>query len=535
MTGQGIIVAAQPEAVEAGAVVLKRGGNAVDAAIACAMVQTVVDPQMAGIAGFGVLQVAMPVRGIHACLDFHARCPAAARPDQWADIIEGETPDGFGFIVRGGVNANGYESIAVPGSLLAFAEAVSEWGTMDWADVLAPAIERCRRGVVIRPALHGRWVQDERRVGRTDYVDKLRITPEGRRIYFHPDGTLRRAGETLLNPDMLRTLERIARDGIDTFYRGEIADEIDSDMRANGGLLRRADLEAYRTRRTTPLWGEYRGARIAAPQPPSGGVMVLEILNILQHFDLAALGHNSPEHIRIMVEAQKRATIDKDRYVSDPEFVDVPLDRLLGAEHAASMADEIRRGERAHVERLNAEPRDTTTVHVIDRWGNAVSMTHSLGSPSGVISPGLGFMYNGCMAVFDPRPGRTGSIAPGKSRFASMAPCLGFRGNEPFLSVGAPGGTHITLAIAQVISNLLDFDMSMLEAVCAPRISAAIGTIEVSNRVPEYVTDAVQQLGYRVKRSHQTYAFAAVHGVLKQGSRLSGGADPQRDGMSLIV
>ncbi len=531
----GMIVAAQPEAVEAGAVVLQRGGNAVDAAIACALMQTVVDPQMAGIAGFGIMQVVLPGRGIHECLDFHARCPAAATPGMWAGIVEGETPDGFGFILRDRVNDTGYGSIAVPGSLLGYAEAMRDYGTMDWADVVAPAIARCRRGVTIRPHLYARWVQNDARLGRINYDDKLRFTAEGRRIYFHPDGTLRRPGEVLHNPDMLHTLERIARDGPETFYTGAMADEIDADMRAKGGLLRREDLAAYRVRRSQPLWGDYRGARIAAPQPPGGGVMVLEILNILRHFDLAALGHNSPEHIRIVAEAQKRATIDKDRFVGDPEFVDVPLDRLLGDDHAAAMADEIRAGTKAHVERLVAEPRDTTTIHVMDRAGNVVSMTHSLGSPSGVISPGLGFMYNGCMAVFDPRPGRTGSIAPGKSRFGSMAPCIGFRGDRPFLSLGAPGGTHITLSIAQVISNLLDFDMSMLEAVCAPRVSATSDVIEVSNRVPEFVTDQVESMGYQVARSHLTYAFAAVHGILRTGDRLSGGADPQRDGMALRV
>ena len=221
--------------------------------------------------------------------------------------------------------------------------------------------------------------------------------------------------------------------------------------------------------------------------------------------------------------------------MGDPEFVDVPLARLLGEHHAAATAASIRAGDTIRILRLGAEPQDTTTVHVMDQWGNVASMTHSLGSPSGVISPGLGFMYNGCMAVFDPRPGRTGSIAPGKSRFASMAPCIGFRGGAPFLTIGAPGGTHITLSIAQVISNLVDFDMSMLEAVCAPRISAATGAIEVSNRVPEYVTDALEGMGYRVVRSHLGYAFAAVHGILRNDGRLSGGADPQRDGMALLV
>ncbi len=532
---RGMIVAPQPEAVEAGALMLRRGGNAVDAAIACAFMQTVVDPQMSGIAGFGMMQIAMPGRGIHECLDFHARCPAAATPGMWADLLEREAPDGFGFILKGRVNDVGYGSIAVPGSLLAFAEAVRDWGTMNLADIMAPAIARCHRGVSIRPHLYSRWTQNDAKLGRINYDEKLRFTEDGRRIYFHTDGTLRRPGEILHNPDMARTLERIAKDGPDLFYRGAIADEIDADMRAQGGLLRREDLAAYRTRRNPPLWIEYRGVRLAGPQPPGGGVATFEILAILEQFDIAALGHNSPEHIRIMAEAQKRATGDKDRFVGDPEFVQVPVERLLGLGHAAAMAAEIRAGHKATVERAGGEPRDTTTVHVIDCHGNAVSMTHTLGTPSGVISPGLGFMHNGCMGAYDPRPGRAGSIAAGKSRLSSMAPCIGFRDDLPFLTIGAPGGAHIPLSVSQALSNIIDFGMPMLDAVCAPRISAPTGVIEVSNRIPEYVTDVVEAMGYRGTRSHLSYAFAAVHGVMRDGDRLSGGADPQRDGMALLA
>ncbi|MBC7800933.1 MAG: gamma-glutamyltransferase family protein [Gemmatimonadaceae bacterium] len=531
-----MIVAPQPEAVEAGALVLQRGGNAIDAAITCAMVQTVVDPQMAGIAGFGTLQAFMPGRGVHECIDFHARCPASARPDMWAGLVEGETRDGFGFILKGRVNDVGYQSIAVPGSLKGFAEALESFGTMDWADVVQPAIDQCHEGVVIRPHLYSRWVQNDAALGRLNYEDKLRFTESGRRIYCHPDGSLRRPGQRLHNPDMLRTLQRIARHGPDDFYQGEIADEIDADMRAQGGLLRRADLKAYRTRRTRPLWGQYRGTRIAAPQPPGGGVVVLEILHILEHFDLRRLGHNTPEHLHVMVEAQKCATIDKDAHVGDPEYVDVPLDRLLGPDHSRDAAAAIRAGRRAHVPRMaSAESRDTTTVSVADAAGNVVVMTHSLGAPSGVITPGLGFMFNGCMAVFDPRPGRTGSIAGGKSRFASMAPSIVFRGDRPYLALGAPGGTQITLAIAQVISNVLDFDMSILEAICAPRACATSDIVDISNRIPRYVSDRLEAMGYAVARSHLSYAFAAVHGIMMADGRLSGAADPQRDGMALLV
>ena len=177
--------------------------------------------------------------------------------------------------------------------------------------------------------------------------------------------------------------------------------------------------------------GRYRGYRVSSNQPPGGGVMLLEMLNILEHFDLAGLGHNTAEYVRVVAEAMKRATIDKDRHVGDPRFVDVPLDRLTGKAYAAELAAEIRAGEKADVPRVSTQRRaepDTTHVSVVDAEGNCVTMTHSLGMPSGVITDGLGFMYNGCMGVFDPRPGRAGSLAPGKARFSSVVPSIVFEG-----------------------------------------------------------------------------------------------------------
>ena len=188
---RGMIVAPQPEAVEAGALALKRGGNAIDAAIACAFMQGVVDQQMAGIAGFGVMQIYMPRRNVHLHLDFHTRCPASVTPDMWADLIEGEARDGFGFLLKGKVNDVGYQSIAVPGSLRAYEEALREFGTMAWADVIRPAVETAREGFVVRPHVYTMWTQKESKFGRVDLVDKLRSTAAGQKIYFHPDGTLK--------------------------------------------------------------------------------------------------------------------------------------------------------------------------------------------------------------------------------------------------------------------------------------------------------------------------------------------------------
>jgi gamma-glutamyltranspeptidase/glutathione hydrolase len=533
----GIIVTPQPEATEAGIEILRAGGNAVDAAIAAALVQGVVDPQMAGIAGFGSLQVFAPARGVHEFIDFHGKTPAAARPEMWQDLIEAEARDGFGFILEGNVNDVGYRSITVPGSLKAYYEAQTEWGAMDWPDVVRPAIEHAEAGAVIRPHVHFFWTNDDGS-GRVLTAERLRHTAAGRRIYFHPDGRLKGMGERIENPDLAETLRRIARGGAEVFYTGEIARRIAEDMAANGGLLALEDLTSYRTRRVEPLWGEFRGYRVASNHPPGGGVMLIEMLQILDEFDLAALGHNTPDYIQTVAEAMKRATADKDNHVGDPGFVDVPLDRLTAKDYARGLAARIRAGEVAHVERYRgggAEPRHTTHISVLDAAGNAVSMTHSLGMPSGVITEGLGFMYNGCMAVFDPRPGRAGSIAPGKARFSSICPAIVFEGEEPRLVIGAPGGTQIAMGVLQATVNALAFGMPILDAVSAPRFSATSDAIDVSNRIPRFVTRELESRGYEVVRSHLSYGFAAVHGLKLQDGEWAGAADPGHDGMALAL
>lgn len=535
MTRPAMIVAAQPEAAEAGARVLRRGGNAVDAAMAAALVQGVVDPQMCGIAGFGSCHIHLPKRGVHLCIDFHAKTPLAATPDMWRHLVEGETRDGFGFILKGRVNDLGYLSVATPGSLKAYFEAVEQYGTWDWADICGPAVAQAREGFVVRPHVDFWWRQTEQ-LGRVANRERNAFSATGRSVYFHPDGRMKGLGDRVVNPDLARTLERIARDGAETFYRGGIAEEIDADMRANGGLLNRADLEAYATSHVEPIWTDYRAWRVASNRPPGGGVQLLQMLNQLEPFDLAGIGHNTSEYLRIVCEAMMRATRDKDAHVGDPAFHDVPVDRLISKEYGRSLAGEIARGERAEVVRLGSEPPDTTHVAVVDRDGGIVTMTHSLGMPSGVISPGLGFMYNGCMAVFDPRPGRAGSIAPGKSRFSSLCPTIAFEDGRPCLAVGAPGGTQIAMGVLQAVLNVLDHGMTMTEAVSAPRFSATSSAVDVTNRIPGYVTEPLAEMGYRIIRSPLTFGIAAVHGIrILPDGRLDGGADPGHDGVALAV
>jgi len=533
----GIVSAPQPEAVEAGAEALSKGGNAVDAAIACALVQTAVDPQMCGIAGFGCMHLYLGSRGEHLLLDFQGRAPSGVRPDMWEDLIIKEAEDGFGFILKDFVNDIGYGAISTPMTLRAFDTALKRFGTMQLADLLEPAIHYAGNGMLVRPHINYFWNSSEGG-GKAPHSMRLTENPAARKIYVKEDGSLYRLGETVRNPDMAQTYRRIAKHGADDFYTGEIASEIMADMEKNGGMLSADDLKNIAIDDMEPLWGEYRGLRVSTNRPPGGGVMIIQMLNILENFDLAAMGHNSPDYIATVSEAMKISTVDKDNHVGDPKFVDVPLDRLTSKEYGKECAARIKSGEKAHVPRYNpggAESKDTTHVSTADEHGNCVSLTHTLGMPSGVVTQGLGFMYNGAMAVFDPRPGRTGSLAPGKARFSAMCPTIIFKGDEPFFVVGAPGATFITMGVLQAILNVIDFGMNAQEAVMAPRFSTTSDTIDVSNRILRATQAKLEAQGYPVRRSPLSYHFAGVHALRKTDKGWDGGADPGRDGMALSV
>jgi gamma-glutamyltranspeptidase/glutathione hydrolase len=532
----GMIVAPQPEAVEAGAAVLERGGNAIDAAITCAFMQGVVDPLMSGIGGFGSMQLYMPGKGVHQIVEFYAKAPLSATPEMWVDKLLGQSRDGFAFLLEGGISEFGHLAACTPGSVKGYDYALSRFGTMDWADVIAPAIAQARQGVMVRPHMHWFWSQDQKGTGQVNTADKLRYSETGKQLYFRPDGNLKLPGDIVANPDMAHTLARLAKGGADLFYHGELAEEIADDFAAHGGLISRDDLAAYELSVAEPIWSAYRGHRISTSPPPASGMLMLQILNMLEPFEIGALVHGGAEHVRLLAEAMKRMTIDKDQHMGDPAYVDVPVERLISKEHAAAQADSIRRGERADVKRLErSSSRETTHVSVVDRHGNAVALTHTLGSPSGAITDGLGFIYNGTMSRFDPRPGRAGSIAPGKRRSSSAAPTIVFKDDKPFIVMGAPGGSYIAPAMAQGVMNVIDFDMSMLEAVAAPRIVAVSNAVDISNRIRRSVSDELTALGYDVKRSAQSYPFAALHGIRIDDGLCSGGADPQRDGMALSV
>lgn len=533
---KAMIVAPQPEAARAGAEMLATGGNALDAVLATALVQGVVDPIMCGIGGFGILHVYDPATGRQIVWSGLSECPRAASADMWSDRYIGETADGFGFVVRDSVNECGATAVAVPGILDVFTKAHQALGKMTWADLFEPAIAVAKEGWLVRSHVYTVLIQDERKYGRMNYGEKLALTKGGRTLYLDAEGLPKKPGSRVENPDLAAVLGMVGRDGADALFRGLLGRQIVDDMQRHGGCMSLEDLDAYAAEQQAPIDVSYRGRRFSTVPPPGGGVYVAQLLRVLERFDLVELGHNSAEYIRVLTEAMKIAGRDREERGGDPRFHGGGLDELLSDEYADRCADRIRHGVKSDLSRdRGAESRHTTHVSCVDRGGMVVSLTHTLGNPSGFIVRDTGMMLNGAMASFDPRPGRVQSIAPGKRRSSTMCPSIVFEGDQAVMTLGAPGASWIGPGVSQVLLNVLDWGMGMQEAVMAGRAVATSNAIDISNQIPVSVERELGSMGYEVRRSHLTYAFAGVHGITMFDGMLEGGADPQRDGMAISI
>jgi gamma-glutamyltranspeptidase/glutathione hydrolase len=519
-----IIVCPQPQAAEIGLEVMRRGGNAVDAAVTTAFVQGVIDPQMCGIGGCGVMLVHSATGG-DAVLEFYSTAGARTREDQWERLFIREAADRYGYVLDGWVNDVGYQSVGVPGTVAGLHEALTRYGTISWDQAIAPAIPIARDGFPVTGYMHGYWTTD---YGPDVVPNRQRIqaTRAARAIYTR-DGELFGIGERMVQADYARTLERLAAGGPDIFYRGEIADEIAADFEANGGFITSEDLAGYAVNVTEPLRGTYRGLQVAAAGPPAGGLTLLQMLNFLEGFDLRSHGWPSTEAARLLVEAMAWAVADRDLHVADPKFVEIPTGALADKQYAAKARQVVSAGALAH------DRADTTHVCVVDDAGNAVSLTHTLGSASGVVTPGLGFGYNDYMNCFDPRPGRPNSIRPGKTRVTMMTPTFVFDRGKLRAIAGAPGGTKIVTAVLQVLVNVIDHQMSPVEAVSAPRVDFQGDIVQAEGRIPAVVCQGLEKLGYPVNRrtlSYDSYFARPQLIVAESDGFMQGASDPRKDG-----
>ncbi|MCZ4352723.1 gamma-glutamyltransferase [Roseovarius aestuarii] len=533
---KAMIVAPQPEAAHAGAEVLANGGNAMDAALACAFVQGVVDPLMCGIGGFGLMNVYDPTTGRQTIWSGLGSCPKAATDTMWEDIYLGETSDGFGFITKDFVNEAGATAVTTPPILDLFRKAHDKYGSQKWADLITPAIGVANNGWIVRPHNCMVFTQNERKYGRMNFGEKLLMTEDGRRIYMDTDGTPKKLGAIIKNPDLAQTLDLIAREGVDVFFKGSLADHLVADLAKSGGILSKEDLSECVADEMEPLDVSYRGRRVSTVPAPGGGPYLAQALKLLEQFDLSDMDYNSPDYLRLLAEVMKTAVRDRDTLVGDPRFMDVPMDKLLSDEYLAECAAVIRSGQKVDTGRSgHLESKHTTHVSCVDANGMVVSMTHTLGNPSGYIASGTGFVMNGAMSTFDPRPGQVQSIVPGKRRTSAMCPSIIFEGDTPVMTLGAPGASWIGPAVFQVIVNTLDWGMGIQEAVMAPRMVATSNVLDISNRISSATETALVSNGYEVRRSALSYAFAGVHGLTMWPEGVEGGADPQRDGLAIGV
>ncbi len=534
-----MIVAPEPVAAEEGARVLARGGNAVDAAVVCALTQGIVNPHNAGIGGYSLLTMyrAGAAGSPFAGLDAPALAGSRVSAGMWEDQVIRANPDGWGYFVRGKVNAMGYTSICTPGSVRAWSTMLDRWGTLSWAEAVEPAARIAEEGFMVGEWRAAAWKVRARYPEDCSLIDQIMGNAEARRIYLRPDGKPYDAGQVLRNPDYARTLRSLAETGADDFYRGALARKISDDLAANGSFVTPEDLAEYRLRDVAPLVGSYRGYTVATSSAPHGGPTLLAILNILEGLDLPSMEHNGAEYIYRVAMAMKAAFADRNPYLGDTEFVDVPLEWMVSKKRAADWQRRIEAGEPIRVSFTPSEPPHTTHVSVVDRQGNAVALTHSLGSGSGVITPGLGFMYNDSMVNYHPYAGHPNSIAPLKSRTTGMSPTVISKDGRPVLVIGAPGATRIITSVAQVIVNVLDFGMPVVEAVAAPRFHCQGDVIRCQGRIPEYVCAQVRERHpiEVMPQSHGGLALVEAIAIDPLTGELSGCADTGSDGMALSV
>lgn len=533
-----MIVAPQPLAVEEGAKVLQRGGNAYDAALACAFMQFILDPHSCGVGGYLLLtHHPAGAKEPQNVLDAPALAGSRASAMMWENRVLGPNPSGWGFFLRGKVNEDGYQSICIPGMMRGLGAIHSRWCTWKWPDLIAPAIRIAEDGFVVGAHLARRWKDKPQFYEDSSLLEKLSVTPATAEIYLKADGTPFDEGELLRNPDYGRTLRQLANAGADDFYHGELAGMIVGDLAAHESWITPQDLMVYSERDAAPVVTNYRGYTVVTSPPPHGGPTLAAMLKILEGYDLDSLAHNSPEYIHLVSMAMKAGFADRNRLLGDPQFVKVPLERMLSTERAEHWRKVINAGEPIDCARIQPGSKNTTQVTVVDNEGACVSLTHSLGSSSGVITPGLGFMYNNSMVNFFPYAGHPNSIEPRKGRTTGMTPTVVLDGSQPVLVLGAPGATRIITAVLQVILNRLDFGMSITEAVLAPRFDCQGNKIFCQSRIPEFVCAEVRKKHpiERIPEAHGGMALVHAISIQPETGRLHGAADTGADGMALLV
>lgn len=533
--GRGIVVAPEPMAAEIGAEILEIGGNAFDAAVATAFMQCVFNPFQCGLGGWGGAVLYESSTGHSEYLGFEPTIGSGMSPDMWTKDVQGFTEVWNYALFNDHRNMYGYSAIMTPGTVAGLGSIHARFGSLPWADLLAPAIEWSQQGFVW-PEYIAQYTRRAYLKGLPHPKDKYCATPGAKRLFMRPDGTMLDIGDHYRNPDQAESLRAIAEHGSQEFYTGGLADTIVTDFAANGAFVTAEDLAAYRPWESAPMTGTYRGHRILTSSLPAGGLLLLQMLRVLERFDLAAEEFGGPEYSYLIGATLSWAAATRFRHLQDPDYGDVSVDALLSDETIDRLEAAIRAGQLPTDSDLSP-PEGTTHLCVIDGEGNAVSLTHTLTSCSGVVVPGTGFTWNDGVALMDPRPNRPNSYTPGRRRASALAPAVVLRDGAPWIVIGAPGGWSVTSGVLQSLVAILDYGLTPTEAVAAPRLHSEGPKVFCEARVPQRVQQALRDRGMVVEQSlyHYHAAFSRPQVIVVEDDGYKAASDPRSDGGHYVI
>jgi gamma-glutamyltranspeptidase/glutathione hydrolase len=536
LAAHGMVAAQEGAAAKIGVEILQRGGNAVDAAVAVGLALAVTLPRAGNLGGGGFMLVHLAKEKKTIAIDYREAAPSDTPPDVFLDESGKANPS---------ASRDTGLAVGVPGTVAGFCLALRSYGSgkFSLADLVAPAVRLARGGIPVDDDLADSLPQARAR---------LRRWPSTARIFLHPDGTALTRGDRLIQTDLARVLEAIGRDGDRAFYEGEVAADIVASVRAAGGHITLDDMKSYKAIERTPLHGVYRGHEIVAmPPPSSGGVHVIELLNILEGFQLAEKGANSAASIHLLAEAMKLAYADRAEYLGDPDQVAIPLRGLISKAYAARLRSEIsteRAAIPADIQPLNPIPYEsdqTTHFSVVDKEGNAVANTYTLNFSYGLglVAEGAGVLLNNELDDFAAKPGAANAYglvggaanapAPHKRPLSSMAPTMMFTNGELELVTGSPGGSRIITIVTQIILDIVDFNLNIAEATEAVRIhhQGSPNELKVERGLSLDTIRLLESLGHKVVVSD---SWGSAQSILRVNGTLMGASDTRERGTLTI-
>lgn len=523
----GMVASQEAMATKIGLDILKQGGNAVDAAVAVGYALAVTLPRAGNLGGGGFMLVYLADKKQVVAIDYREKAPAQASRDMYLDENGEVVP-----------NLSTFHGLAIgtPGTVMGLEHARKTYGTLSREQLIAPAIKLAKDGIVVTADLAN---------SLNTLKDRLSKWPNTRDIFFKKDGSNYQPGEILKQEDLAKTLSIISKEGEEGFYQGDVAKAIASSIQAANGIVSEKDLENYNVVERKAIQGTYRGYEVfSMPPPSSGGVHIVQILNMLENYDLAAMGHNSAQHIHTMVESMRRAYADRSLHLGDSDFVKVPVKTLTSKKYAKELVATINPDKATSSKDIQPdadlpyESDQTTHFSVVDKWGNAATNTYTLNYSygSGIVAEGTGVLLNNEMDDFSAKPGHANgygliggeanSIAPGKRPLSSMSPTVVLKDKELFMVTGTPGGSRIITTTLQVISNVIDYDMNIAEATSATRIHHQWlpDYIRIESGLSADTIKLLEQKGHQLKVES---TMGSTQTIMKSEVGLYGASDPR--------